>query len=140
MASVNKILLLGTVTAAPDCRILGGGSMMVSLHMETADEKESESHQVTFYGRLGEIVMQYVGEGTLIFVEGKISSRRYEDRNGIVRQVTGIVARKMQMFGRKEDGVLPEADDLFPEDNPYKKAREGTSSPPDLSTFDYDDW
>ena len=62
MASVNKIILLGTVTTAPDFRVLSGGSMMVSLQMETTVGEETESHDVTFYGRLAEIVMQYVAE------------------------------------------------------------------------------
>lgn len=139
MASVNKIFLLGTVTTAPDFRVLTGGSLMVSLKMETGDEEETESHGVTFYGRLAEIVMQFVAEGTLIFVEGKIRSRKYRDKNGVERLVTDIVSQKMQLFGRKKE-IVSDANDLFSKENPYKKAREGRSAPPDLSRFDYDDW
>ena len=139
MASVNKIILIGTVTTAPDSRVLAGGSMMASLRLETTVEGETESHEVTFYGRLGEIVMEYVREDSVIFVKGKIRSRKYEDRNGTERLSTGIVARKMQMFGRKKEDISVAAD-LFAEDNPYKKAREGSSIPPDLSRFEYDDW
>ncbi len=139
MASVNKIILLGTVTTAPDFRVLSGGSMMVSLQMETTVGKETESHDVTFYGRLAEIVMQYVAEGSVIFVEGKIRSRQYRDKNGVKRLVTDIVSQKMQMFGRKKD-MVSDTDDLFSKDNPYKKAREGRGDPPDLSRFEYDDW
>lgn len=102
MASVNKIILLGTVTTAPDFRVLSGGSMMVSLRMETTVGEETESHDVTFYGRLAEIVMQYVAEGSVIFVEGKIRSRQYRDKNGVKRLVTDIVSQKMQMFGREK--------------------------------------
>lgn len=139
MASVNKIILIGTVTGAPDARVLAGGTMMVSLKLETSAENETQTHDVTFYGRLGDIVMEYVRDGSLIFIEGKIRSNKYTDRNGTERQVTGIVAQKMQMFGRKRE-MLAETVDLFPEDNPYKKAKEGSSQPPDLSKFDYDDW
>ncbi len=140
MASVNKIILIGTVTAAPDSRVLAGGSTMTSLKLETTVDSETESHDVTFYGRLGEIVCEYVREGSVIFVEGKIRSRKYEDRNGKERLVTGIVAQKMQMFGRKKENDVAEAFDLFPEGNLYKKAREGSTRLPDLSSFDYDDW
>ena len=139
MASVNKIILIGTVTSAPDFRVLGSGSMMVSLKMETVFEDESQSHDVTFYGRLGEIVTQYVEEGSLIYVEGKLRSGKYEDKAGTERLVTGIVAQKMQMLGRKKEDDVGTGD-LFSADNPYKKAKEGTFDPPDLSKFDYDDW
>ena len=107
--------------------------------METVFEDESQSHDVTFYGRLGEIVTQYVEEGSLIYVEGKLRSRKYEDKAGTERLVTGIVAQKMQMLGRKKEDDVGTVD-LFSADNPYKKAKEGTFDPPDLSKFDYDDW
>ncbi len=139
MASVNKIILIGTVTAVPDSRVLAGRSMVVSLRLETKTENDSETHDVTFYGRLGEIVMEYVRQGSMIFVEGKIRSRLYEDKKGIKRQVTDIVAQKMLMLDRKKEDV-DQLEDLFPADNPYKKAREGASQLPDLSRFDYDDW
>ena len=75
----------------------------------------------------------------MIFVEGKIRSRRYRDKNGVERLVTDIVSQKMQMFGRKKE-IVSEACDLFSKDNPYKKARDGSGDPPDLSRFEYDNW
>lgn len=139
MASVNKIILLGTVTSAPDFRMLGNGSVMVSLRMETVFEDVSQYHDVSFYGRLGDIVMQYVKAGSLIYIEGKLRSRQYKDKAGTGRVVTGIVAQNMQMLSRNKEshgGTV----DLFSADNSYKKAKEGTFDPPDLSKFDYDDW
>lgn len=135
MASVNKIILLGTVTTAPDFRVLSGGSMMVSLQMETTVGEETESHDVTFYGRLAEIVMQYVAEGSVIFVEGKIRSRQYRDKNGVERLVTDIVSQKCRCSDGKKIS-FPTRTIFFPKDNPYKKAREGRGDPPDLSRFE----
>ena len=139
MASINKIILLGTVTTVPDFRVLAGGSTMVSLCLETTVDSETQSHDVTFFGRLGNIVMQYVTKGSLIYVEGALRSRQYPPQKGVRRLVTGIVAQKMQMLDRKKE-VADAANDLFPKDNFYKKAKEGSIDPPDLSTFGYDDW
>lgn len=139
MASVNKIILLGKVVTAPDFRVFSGGAMLVSLQLETVFEDEVQSHDVTFYGRLGEIVMEYVAEGSLIYVDGKMRNRHYHDRNGIERVSTGIVAQKMQILQRRKDAIS-ETSDLFQADNAYKKAKEGLFDPPDLSKFDYDGW
>ena len=117
MASVNRIILPGTVVGTPDFRILSGSSMAVSLCLETVFGNETESHDVTFYGQSGEIVMEYVAEGSLIYVDGTIRTRHYRDKNGIEYQMTGIAAQKMRILLHDKEPVSG-IDDLFPAENP----------------------
>ena len=102
MASVNKVILMGTVTTVPDFRVLENGTMMVNLQLETVSAGETEKHHVIFFGHLGEIVLQYVHQDMPVYIEGRIRNRQYEDRNGNRHRMTTIVARKMQMLARKK--------------------------------------
>lgn len=141
MASVNKVILMGTVTTVPDFRVLENGTMMVNLQLETVSAGETEKHHVIFFGHLGEIVLQYVYQDMPVYIEGRIRNRQYEDRNGNRHRVTTIVARKMQMLARKKTDEPP-VSDLFGNVNLYKRVRDGEDALPDLADFDegYEWW
>lgn len=115
MASVNKIILVGNLGANPDVRYMPNGDAVTNISVATTEswkdkasgEKKSitEWHRVIFYRRLAEIVGEYLKKGSSIYVEGRIRTRKWKDREGQERYTTEIEATEMQMLGiRPEQG------------------------------------
>jgi single-strand DNA-binding protein len=114
MASVNKVTLIGNLGADPEVRYLPSGDAVANIRLATTDRykdkasgemKEStEWHRVSFFGRLAEIVNEYLKKGSTIYVEGKIRTRKYQAQDGTDRYSTDIVADSMQMLGDRRDG------------------------------------
>lgn len=115
MASVNKVILIGNLGANPDVRYMPNGDAVTNISVATTEswkdkasgEKRSitEWHRVIFYRRLAEIVGEYLKKGSSIYVEGRIRTRKWKDREGQERYTTEIEATEMQMLGsRTEQG------------------------------------
>jgi len=114
MASVNKAILLGYLGKDPAVRYLPDGKAVANVSMATSEswtdkatseKKESTQwHQLVFYGRLAEIAGEYLKKGSPIYVEGKIQTRKYQDKDGHDRYVTEIVCHEMKMLGGKPEG------------------------------------
>ncbi len=115
MASVNKVILIGNLGANPDVRYMPNGDAVTNISVATTEswkdkasgEKKSitEWHRVIFYRRLAEIVGEYLKKGSSIYVEGRIRTRKWKDRDGQERYTTEIEATEMQMLGsRPEQG------------------------------------
>lgn len=115
MASVNKVILVGNLGANPDVRYMPNGDAVTNISVATTEswkdkasgEKRSitEWHRVVFYRRLAEIVGEYLKKGSSIYVEGRIRTRKWKDRDGQERYTTEIEATEMQMLGgRPEQG------------------------------------
>ncbi len=112
MASVNKVILVGNLGADPESRYLPNGDAVTNIRLATTDSwkdktsgerKEiTEWHQVTFYRRLAEIAAQYLKKGRQIYVEGRIRTRKWQDKDGNDRYTTEILADEMQMLGSRE--------------------------------------
>ncbi|MCZ6664503.1 MAG: single-stranded DNA-binding protein, partial [Gammaproteobacteria bacterium] len=106
---INKATLIGNLGADPEIRYTTNGSAVANVRLATAEswrDKESgeqqertEWHRVVFFGRLAEIVEQYLHKGSQIYVEGRIQTRKWQDRDGNDRYTTEIVANEMQMLG-----------------------------------------
>jgi single-strand DNA-binding protein len=114
MASVNKVILVGNLGADPETRYLPSGDAVANVRLATTDKykdkatgemKElTEWHRVSFFGRLAEIVNEYLKKGASIYIEGRIRTRKWQDQNGQDRYSTDIVADQMQMLGGKREG------------------------------------
>lgn len=114
-ASVNKMTLVGNVGANPELRYLPDQTPATTIRVATTDKwkdrrtgearEVTEWHTVAFIGPLAEIVGNYVRKGSQLYVEGKLRTRKWTDREGIERYSTEIRATEMQMLGKKEGGA-----------------------------------
>ena len=112
MASVNKVILVGNLGADPESRFMPNGDAVCNVRLATTEswkdkasgEKReiTEWHRVVFYRRLAEIASQYLKKGTPVYVEGRIRTRKWQDKEGQERYTTEIEATEMQMLGRRE--------------------------------------
>lgn len=118
MATVNKAILLGYVGKDPDVRYVDQGVCVAQLRLATTERgytlqngtevpDRTEWHNVIFWRKLGETVEKYVHKGDLIYVEGKIQTRSYDDRQGITRYITEIWADRLEMFTPKAQAETP---------------------------------
>ena len=111
MASVNKVILVGNLGKDPEVRYLPNGSAVANITLATSRKykdkngemvEETEWHRVTFFDKLAEIVGQYLKKGRSVFVEGRIKTRKYTDKDGVEKYATDIIANEMQMLGGRE--------------------------------------
>lgn len=129
MSTVNKVILIGNVGADPELRYTAGGKAVAEIRMATSekygDTETTEWHRVIVWEKLAEIVGQYVHKGSKIFIEGRIQTRSYDDKDGNKRYITEIVARDMRMLDKRGDGGTSEADDTEdrPAETPPKRRR-----------------
>lgn len=125
--SLNKVMLIGNVGIDPTIRYTQTGVCVAQVRLATTDKgytlpngtqvpERTEWHNIIFWGKLGEIVEKYVRKGDKLYVEGKIQSRQYDDKQGIRRQVTEIMASNMEMLTAKPQ--QPEAVEAEPTDKP----------------------
>ncbi|WP_250518913.1 single-stranded DNA-binding protein [Caballeronia sp. ATUFL_M1_KS5A] len=109
MASVNKVILVGNLGADPETRHLPSGDAVANIRLATTDrykdkasgemKEQTEWHRVSFFGRLAEIVNEYLKKGSSVYIEGRIRTRKWTDQAGQERYSTEIVAEQMQMLG-----------------------------------------
>lgn len=108
MASVNKAILVGHVGKDPDFRETKSGDTVANFSLATnsgyGDNKTTEWHRVVFFGKTADVIKKYVNKGDQIYVEGRISNRSYDDKEGVKRYVTEITGSSMQMLGGKSSG------------------------------------
>lgn len=115
MAGINKVILLGNLGKDPEVRYLEGGTAVANFTLATSEnykdkvtgEKKTitEWHNVVVWRGLAEIAEKYLKKGSQIYVEGKLRSRQWQDKDGINRYTTEIIGDTMQMIGRKDDNV-----------------------------------
>jgi single-strand DNA-binding protein len=113
MASVNKVILIGHLGRDPESRYLPSGEMVANFSMATTEtwkdksgekKEETEWHRVSFFGKTAEVICEYVKKGSQIYVEGRIQTRKYTDKNGVEKYSTEIRGDRMQMLGSKAGG------------------------------------
>jgi single-strand DNA-binding protein len=115
MASVNKVIIVGNLGRDPEIRYMPSGDAIANIAVATSfkskdrntgEQKElTEWHRISFFGRLAEIVGQYLKKGSSVYVEGRLQTRKYTDKDGIERYATDIIAENMQMLGGRSDGA-----------------------------------
>ena len=112
MASVNKVILVGNVGADPETRYMPNGDAVANVRLATTEswkdkasgEKReiTEWHRLVFYRKLAELVSSYVKKGSQLYVEGRIRTRKWQDKEGQERYTTEIEASEMQMLGGRQ--------------------------------------
>ena len=112
MASVNKVILVGNLGKDPETRYMPNGDQVTNITVATSEawkdknsgeQKEAtEWHRVVFFRRLAEIAGQYLKKGSQVYIEGKLKTRKWQDKDGQDRYTTEIVADEMKMLGKRE--------------------------------------
>ena len=120
MASVNKVILVGNLGADPETRYMTNGDAVANVRLATTESWKDKSsgerrevtewHRVVFYRKLAEIVGQYLKKGSSVYIEGRIRTRKWQDKEGQERYTTEIEATEMQMLGRREGSGAPAGD------------------------------
>lgn len=112
--SLNKVILIGRLGRDPECRYLPNGDAVCNFSVATSEswkdqsgqkKERTEWHAITMYRKLAEIAAKYLQKGSLVYLEGKIQSRKYTGKDGIERTAYEIVCSEMKMLGGKADGV-----------------------------------
>lgn len=114
MASVNKVILIGNLGRDPETRYAPSGSAICNVRIATTrnwkdkasgeKREETEWHSVVFYDRLAEIAGEYLKKGRPVYVEGRLKTRKWQDKDGQDRYTTEIIATEMQLLGSRDGG------------------------------------
>lgn len=134
---VNKVILIGRLGADPEVRFTQEGTMVANLRLATNEYRKdkngerverTEWHRVVTFGRLAEVCQSYLAKGKLVYIEGRLQTRSWEDKEGNKRSTTEIVAATLQMLDGKGQGkgqdswadsaAHPESDQI-PDDVPF---------------------
>ena len=116
MASVNKVIIIGNLGKDPEVRYLPSGSAICNIAVATSrqwkdktsgdKQEETEWHRITFFDRMAEIAGEYLKKGRSVYVEGRLKTRKYTDKDGVEKYATDIVATEMQLLGGREGGGM----------------------------------
>ena len=139
---VNKVILVGNLGADPEVRYTQAGAAVTTVSIATTDswkdkqsgerQERTEWHRVVFFSRLAEIAGEYLKKGSQIYVEGRIQTRKWQDKDGNDRYTTEVVGNEMQMLGSRAGGGGGGA----PADSPSAKAPAPAPAP---ASDDFDD-
>jgi single-strand DNA-binding protein len=122
---INKVILLGNVGAEPEVRALDGGKKVARIRVATTErytdqqgnkQEQTEWHSVTLWGGLADVVDKYVHKGSQVYIEGKIRTREWTDKDNQKRFTTEIMANEMKLLGRPKDAnEAPQAEAPAPQ-------------------------
>lgn len=114
MASVNKVIIIGNLGRDPETRYMPDGAAITNVSIATSfswtdkasgeKKEETEWHRVVFRGKLADVAGEYLKKGSSCYVEGRLRTRKWQDKDGQDRYTTEIVAERMQMLGGRRDG------------------------------------
>jgi single-strand DNA-binding protein len=126
---VNKVILVGNLGKDPEVRFIGDGTAVCNFSMATVEKykkndgekvEKTEWHNIVVWRKLAEICGEYLTKGSLIYIEGSITTRKWEDKNGATKYTTEIVAKEMKMLGgsgSKSSKTSSQSDDTPPDDD-----------------------
>ena len=116
MSGVNKVILIGNLGQDPDMKFMPNGQAVTNVSLATSEswkdkntgeqKEKTEWHRIVFFRKLAEIVDAYLNKGSKIYVEGKLQTRKWQDKDGIDRYTTEIIANQMQMLDSKPKETL----------------------------------
>ncbi|MDG1477718.1 MAG: single-stranded DNA-binding protein [Vicingaceae bacterium] len=150
MAGINKVILVGNLGKDPEVRYLEGGTAVANFPIATSEtykdrtsgerKTNTEWHNIVVWRGLAEIAEKYLKKGSQIYLEGKLRTRQWQDKDGNNRYTTEIVADNLQMLGRKDDGASAAAPaSSNTNTTPAAKPTPSTPSEIDNSTNEVDD-
>lgn len=113
MASVNKVILVGNLGRDPETRYTPNGDAITSFSIATTEtwkdkggqrQEKTEWHNITAYRRLAEIAGEYLKKGSSVYIEGRLQTRKWQDKQGNDRYTTEIIVDQLQMLGQRDSG------------------------------------
>ncbi len=147
--SVNKAILVGRLGKDPETRYMTNGEAVTNVSLATSEnykdkngekQERTEWHNLVFYRRLAEIAGEYLKKGSQIYVEGRIQTRKWQDKEGKDRYTTEIIVNEMKMLGSKAGGGSFEVMDEGSSPAPARSAPSARPAAPAKSNFDnFDD-
>lgn len=131
---INKVILIGNLGADPETRHTAGGNAVTNLSVATSESwrdkqtgeqrENTEWHRVVLFGKLGEIAGEYLRKGSKVYLEGRLQTRKWQDRDGNDRWTTEIIANDMQMLDSRGGG-----DTMGSSSQDYRRPSSDSSSP-----------
>ncbi|MEO6150932.1 MAG: single-stranded DNA-binding protein [Mucilaginibacter sp.] len=111
MSGINKVILIGHLGKDPEVRYLDGGVSVASFPLATSETfnkdgrkvEQTEWHNIVMWRSLADVAAKYLQKGKLVYIEGKLRTRSFEDKEGIKKYTTEVVAENFTMLGRKSD-------------------------------------
>lgn len=146
---LNKVMIIGNLGNEPEVRFTASGSPIANVSIATSDtwrdkqtgeqQERTEWHRVVFFSRLAEIVQQYLHKGSKIYVEGRLQTRSWDDKDGQKRYTTEIIANEMQMLDSRGGGAA-NFESAAPQQAPQQQApkQQNQASVPPIDDFDDD--
>lgn len=120
---INKAIIVGNLGRDPEVRYTANGNAIANITVATTEswkdkqsgerQEKTEWHRVVFFGRLAEIAGEYLKKGAQVYIEGRLQTRKWEDKSGQERYTTEIVASEMQMLGSRGGGASEAPDDDY---------------------------
>ena len=138
--SLNKAILIGRLGRDPEVRYMPNGEAVCNFSIATDEtwkdqhgqkQERTEWHAITLYRRLAEVAGQYLKKGSQVYIEGRIQSRKYTDKDGIERTAYEIIGNEMKMLGGKAEGSSESANTAKPPAPPRRQAPAAPAQPVD---------
>lgn len=135
---VNKVILIGNLGADPEVRYTQSGSAVANFNVATTEvwkkqdgskEEQTEWHRIVAFARLGEICGEYLTKGSKVYIEGRLQTRKWQDRDGNDRYTTEIVAREMKMLTPRGANTAGKSGGRLAEEPPYPEPVMGDDVP-----------
>ena len=131
MASINKVMLIANLGADPEVRYTPSGEAICTLRLATSDKwkdkdsgemrESTEWHRVVLFRRLAEVAAQYLKKGASVYVEGRLRTRKWQDKEGKERFSTEIEGSEMKMLGSQRSSAQPSASNIKAAPDPWEK-------------------
>ena len=137
---LNKVILIGRLGRDPECRYMPNGDAVCNFSVATSEswkdqsgqkKERTEWHNITLYRKLAEIAAKYLQKGSLVYLEGRIQSRKYTGKDGIERTAFEIIASEMKMLGGKAEGSSESTNTAAPPAPPRHQAPAAPAQPVD---------
>lgn len=149
MSSLNQVQIIGRLGKDPEVRYLPDGGAVTNVTLATSEswtdknsgekKEATEWHRIVFYSKLAEIAGEYLKKGGLVFVQGKLKTRKWQDQSGVDKYTTEIIASEMRMLGKREGGSDDGGFDQSAQPQQNKPAASGRRAPAPTSVADMDD-
>ncbi|MCL4526438.1 MAG: single-stranded DNA-binding protein [Gammaproteobacteria bacterium] len=142
MASVNKVIVLGHLGRDPEMRYTQDGKAIANFSLATSEsfkdkdgnkQERTEWHRISMFGRIAEIAGEYLRKGSMAYVEGRLQTRKWTDKEGQERYTTEIIGDRLQLIGPKKEG------ESAPANEPAHASSRGGNTPPPAEDFPDDD-
>jgi len=129
MASVCKVIIVGSLGKDPEIRNAANGNTIVNMSVATSEswkdkatgekKEQTEWHRIVIFGKLADIAGQFLKKGSLVYLEGSLKTRKWTDKDGADRYTTEVVCDRMQMLGSKGQELRPKQETIDSEDVPF---------------------